>query len=467
MAMLRTYLARLRAVQGNARLFLLSNAILNVATGALSLLYGIFLTRLGYTTDFLSVLLVVGIVGAGVGLIPALLIADRYSIRALLIWSNIIGGVAVAGQIIIPQPAVLITTTFIAGASVSIYIVLTPPLLAATSSEVERTHLFALNATVGSLTIVAGSLLGGFLPGILGSPLVLHSFIVAPLRHVLVSGSALPLQLALLVGGLLAVPSLWPLARMDDAVARPRSQATSARAAVDWRAWLREHVHPSALGQQARQLVAWRGIRFTAYEGILGLGAGLFLTYLNLYFVNHLHVATATFGVISSVSTIVLAAATLGAPILAERLGGVRGPVSAQLLSVPLLVGLAFITNVPVVAVFYLLRGTLMNLGSPALQSFMMSMLPSRERGAANSAFNVAFQVTSAVGGVASGFIIARLGYGVDYILAAICYLSAMLLLTPWFGQERRLLGAAHASEDHAEVPPHALQPLTANEAGG
>lgn len=459
MSMLRTYLARLRALQRNARLFLLSNAILNVATGAISLLYGIFLTRLGYTTDFLSVLLVVGIVGAGVGLIPALLIANRYSIRALLIWSNLIGGVAAAGQIVVPQPAVLIATTFIAGASVSIYIVLTPPLLAATSSEVERTHLFALNATVGSLTIVAGSLIGGFLPNLLGAPLVLHSPIVAPVRHLLAHGSALPLQLALLLVGVLAIPSLWPLALMDDAVAHARSKRASPAAGFDWRAWLRQHLHPSALRQQARWLRAWRGMRFTAYEGILGLGAGLFLTYLNLYFVNHLGVSTGAFGVISSVSTIVLAAATLGAPILAERLGSVRGPVGAQLLSVPLLLGLAFITNVPVVAVFYLLRGTLMNLGSPALQSFMMSILPPRERGAASSAFNVAFQVTSAIGGVASGFLIARLGYGVDFALAACCYLGAMLLLTPWFGRERVLLHAAHAAEEPAETLPSAEIP--------
>jgi MFS family permease len=460
MSMLRTYLARLRALQRNARLFLLSNAILNVTAGAIALLYSIFLTRLGYTTDFLSVLLVVGIVGAGVGLIPALLIANRYSIRSLLIWSNLIGGVAAAGQIVVPQPAVLIATTFVAGASVSIYIVLTPPLMAATSSEVERTHLFALNATLGMLTAVVGALIGGFLPGILGSSAVLHSPIVAPLRHVLAGGSALPLQLALLLMGLLAVPSLWPLALMDDAVvARARSQVAAAAPALDWRAWLRQNMHPSILRQQGRRLLAWRGTRFTAYEGILGLGAGLFLTYLNLYFVNHLHLTTGAYGVISSVSTIVLAAATLGAPILAERLGSVRGPVSAQLLSVPLLLGLAFITNVPVIALFYLLRGTLMNLGSPALQSFMMSILSPRERGAASSAFNIAFQVPSAIGGVASGFIIARLGYGVDFTLAAMCYLAAMLLLTPWFGRERRLLHAAQAADEHADAPSSAEIP--------
>lgn len=439
--MLRTYFQRLRALQRNARLFLLSNAIVNVATGAISLLYGIFLTRLGYGTDFLSVLLVVGIAGAGLGLIPALLIADRYSIRSLLIWSNLIGGVAAAGQLVFPLAPVLIATTFVVGASASIYIVLTPPLLTSTSTAVERTHLFSINATVGALTLVVGSLLGGFLPVIMGSPLVLHAPFVAPFRPILVHGSVLPLQLALLVAGLLAIPSIWPLARMDDAVAQTRERTAVAAERSDWRAWLQHNLHPAAL----RRFLAWRGARFTAYEAILGLGAGLFLTYINLYFVNHLHVSTATYGIIASASTIVLAVATLGAPLLAERFGGVRGPVSAQLLSVPLLLGLAFITKVPVVAAFYLLRGTLMNLGGPALQSFMMSIMHPRQRGAASSAFNVAFQVMSAVGGVASGVLIAHGGYALDFTLAAICYMSAMLLLTPWFGREARLLRASQA----------------------
>jgi len=470
--MLHTYLQRLRALQRNARLFLLSNALINVATGAISLLFGIFLTRLGYGTDFLSALLVVGIVGAGLGLIPALILANHYSIRSLLIWSNLIGGVAVAAQFVYPQAPVQLVSTFFGGASVSIYIVLTPPLLAATSSEVERAHLFSINAVVGNLTLVAGSLLGGFLPRLMGSPAVLHSPLLAPLRPLLLHGDVLPLQLSMLVAGVLAIPSLWPLWLMDDAVAReghgaarspgvkpPGSEQKPLWARVEeWVVQARRWVRP----ETARALRAWQGTRFAAYQAILGFGAGLFLTYINLYFVNHLRVSTELYGVISSASTILLAVATLAAPILSERLGSVRGPVSAQLLSVPLLLGLAFITNVPFVVALYLLRGTLMNLGGPALQSFIMSILPPRERSAASSAFNVAFQVTSAAGGVISGFLIARAGYWLDFTLAAICYFTAMLLLTPWFGRESRLLRAAHQRQAREDASPPAPLPDSA-----
>ncbi|MBA3827187.1 MAG: hypothetical protein H0X24_25245, partial [Ktedonobacterales bacterium] len=213
--MLHTYWLRLRGLQRNARLFLWSNVIINVAAAAIGLLYTIFLTQLGFTTGFLSNLLIVGIAGAGLGLIPALLIANRFSVRRLLIGSNLIGGVAVAVQFVIPQAAILLSTTFFVGASASIYIVLTPPLLAATSTEAERAHLFSINATLGLLTGVVGSLIGGFLPKVLALPAVLQSPLIRAASPLLVHGKTLPLQLALLCVGVLAIPCLWPLYQMD------------------------------------------------------------------------------------------------------------------------------------------------------------------------------------------------------------------------------------------------------------
>ena len=430
--MIHTYVQRLRGLQRNARLFLISNIIVNIATGPIALLYTIFLTKLGYTTDFFSVLLVDGIAGAGLGLIPALVIVNRYSARRLLIWSNLIGGVAAAGQLLVPQATILIVTTFFVGASASIYIVLTPPLLTATSSEVDRAHLFSINATLGLLTGVLGTLIGGFLPNLMGQPWIVHSPLIAPFQHWLVKGSVLPLQLALVAAGLAAIPSLWPLWLMDDAVVRLSPPRPANQPPFDWRAWVRQYARRATV----QRLLHWRATRFAAYQALLGLGAGLFLTYLNLYFVNHLGLSTGAYGAVASASTILLAVATLAAPILAERAGSVRGPVIAQMLSVPMLLGLAIFTNIPIVVALFLLRATLMNLGQPALQSYVMGILPSGERGTASSVFNVGFQVMAAVGGVASGLLIAHGGYRLVFLLAAPCYLGAMLLLLPWFGKD-------------------------------
>jgi MFS family permease len=109
------------------------------------------------------------------------------------------------------------------------------------------------------------------------------------------------------------------------------------------------------------------------------------------------------------------------------------------------LVLLGFTHNIPLIIGCYLLRGTLMNLGQPALQSFVMGILPPRERGAASSIFNVGFQVTSAAGGVLSGYLLTQGNYALIFSLAGLCYLGAMLMLVPWFGREATLL--------HREAP--------------
>ena len=58
-AFLSTYIAHYRALRRNARLFLISNSILNIGTFALFVTYAIFLQDLGFDTDYQSTLLIV------------------------------------------------------------------------------------------------------------------------------------------------------------------------------------------------------------------------------------------------------------------------------------------------------------------------------------------------------------------------------------------------------------------------
>jgi MFS family permease len=447
---LSNYLTHYRALHRNARLFLLSNITFNVGTSALLVSYTIFLIDVGFNTDFQSLLLALGLVGAGIGLIPALLIANRYSARRLLIWSNIIGGVAWALQLIWPNAAMLIITAFFIGSTASIYIILTPPLLAANSTAAERDHLFSLNASLGMLTGVVGTLLGGVLPDLLKNPVVLHSPIITLGHSLLVTGPALPYQLTLMISGVITFPGMLPLFLMDDTVIGKSTASESDSAPlqniqmnikawlVQTRAWRRQWLTPEGV----RHALSWPGTRFAGYQAVLGFGAGLFLTYINLYFVKHLHTTTSLYGAVASSYTIVLAVATLGGPLIAERLGKVRGPITSQLLSLLPFVIFVLTGNLPLVIALFLLRGVLMNVGQPILQSFIMGTLPPGERNLASTLQNIGFLAASALGGVISGIAIKNIGFTATFLVAAFCYLCGMLLMVPWFGKERTLLYA-------------------------
>src|SRR5260370_213701 len=109
--------------------------------------------------------MVIGPMGGGLGTLPASPLAARLGWRRVLLLSDLVGGVAVAVQFVFPTPPVIIVTTLGVGASVALFLVVNAPFLAANSTPTERIALFGLSTALGYLAAVAGSLLGGFLPG--------------------------------------------------------------------------------------------------------------------------------------------------------------------------------------------------------------------------------------------------------------------------------------------------------------
>ncbi len=428
---LLNYMQKIRALQRNARLFLLSNALITISTSALGVLYSLFLLRLGFNTQFQSNLLVMGVAGAAVGFIPSLLIARVYTIRKLLIWSNIIGGIGAAAQLFIPQEYPLLISTFFIGASAVIYVILTPPLLAESSDEAERTHLFSLNASLGYITAVVGSLLGGALPVLMQNSAILQSPIILAAKPYLVSGSLLPIQLALFAAGSIAVPSLIPLALMDDARIAQRAGATQSAGSQP----LFSKQRAKEWTQEGIRLFKQNGIwRFVLYQSLLGLGAGLFLTYMSLYFEAFIHVNVWDYGIISALTTVSLGIVSLFSPLIAEKIGSVRGAVIFQALSLVFLVGMALLRAPIIVALAYIIRTSLMNVGQPAVQSYMMSITAAQDRTTLSSALNISWQVLFAFGGWQSGYLLREIGYPATFLGAAVCYGAALLFLLPLAG---------------------------------
>jgi MFS family permease len=154
--MLGEYARYLRLLNRNAWLYLISNTIQAVTAGALFVLYTLYLAALGYNTGFIGLLGVVAGIGAGLVILLASPLVHRWGWRTTLIWSDLIGGVALAAQLIYPQRIVLLVTSLGVGVSVALFIVVNSPFLAANTSEAERTAVFAINNALGFLAGVVG-----------------------------------------------------------------------------------------------------------------------------------------------------------------------------------------------------------------------------------------------------------------------------------------------------------------------
>ena len=428
---LAEYRRHVGALGRNAWLYLISNAIQAVSAGALTVLYTLYLAALGYDTSFIGLVLVIGSVGGGLGIIPAGRVVRRAGWRATLIASDIVGGVALLIQFVWPTTPVILVTSLGIGASVALLLVVNTPFLAAHSGEAERTAIFGLNNALGFLGAVVGALLGGVLPTWLAQPAVRAWGPLAALAPLLVAQpQARTYQLALLMTGALAVPSIIPVLMLRE---EPRGGGTPPEEPARWASRL---VWPSRETWRRVWAIAHGPVgRFAITQSLIGFGAGLYGPYLNLYVVNTLHATTLLYGALSSTLTVLLALASVLVVPLADRLGQIRSAVVTQFASLPFLLLIGFAPSLAIAAVAYLIRGPLMNAAGPPLQAFLMASVTSERRVLASSVYNVSWQLAGAIGAGVGGVLVHELGYSFVFSSTTVLYAASITLVAIWFGR--------------------------------
>jgi predicted MFS family arabinose efflux permease len=182
-----------------------------------------------------------------------------------------------------------------------------------------------------------------------------------------------------------------------------------------------------------RRYAASVGGRFSVTQALVGFGAGIFFPYVSLYFVNTLHTTVAYFGVLSASLSVVVALASLVAAPLAARFGKLKTAIAVQFISIPFLITVGVAPLLWIVSLAYLVRGALMAINNPPLQTFLMEAVDRDQRVLASSVYNVSFQVAWALGAGAGGLLVATVGSHAPFLLAAPFYAASAVLLWLWF----------------------------------
>ena len=446
------YIQAFGRFQRNAQLYLVSNALSGVSAGILLVLYNLYLVSLGYKTDFIGLVLFAITLGAGCAIFPAGLCVDRFGGKVILILTTLGFGAVGAGQILFRQPLPLLASGFVAGIITAFFLVVNAPYLTNNSTPEERPQLFSLNIVVQLGTTVLGEVLGGAMPQWLRMVAWLMAPLPSQLQWLLATQSGTrSYQLALLSAGVIALPSLVPLFFLHDErdVREPRDhQRVRETLAVS----LSSLAH--RVGETVQRLNVQgdrKGLPYTFFRAIVanpfsalllawilvGLGAGLFIPYFNVYFVQQLKASPALFGIIDGGANGVNALFTLVAPLIALRLGKINTVALTRLISLPLLLIIGFTSVLPLAALLYLLRQGAMDMSNGIFQVYSMEAVPEQRRGVANSSYQAAMQVSWAATTPLGGFLIARVGYAPVFIGGATLYLLAIVLLWMRFrGQE-------------------------------
>lgn len=389
-----TYLQNVRLFGRNARLFLASQCLAGVASGIFSLLFNLYLVRMGFHEDFIGRLAGATTLATGLVAFPAGLLADRIGRRNSLIIAGVIIPLLYLAEATVVQPEAIMVFGIAAGASVALISVCFNPFMAENSTPQERTYLFSASFTIGMMTGMLGSLIGGVLPRLFSALFSL------PLDDPTVYRYALWLACILFLIAGIPFFLLTEHKQRDLKVEIPRADLSMA-----------------PKDTYRRILV------FGAGSAFVGIAGGLIVPFFNVYFTREFAMAPAMVGLIFAMGQALIGLSGLVSPLLARRSGQVKTIAAGHFAVVPFLFILAGTSSPWVAAGAYWGRNIGVNMVNPVYGAFSMEMVPARLRatlsGINTMAWNTTWAISSAIGGV----IILTLGYPAVFLLSALFYI--------------------------------------------
>ncbi len=401
-----------RAVLGsgrNARFYLYGLFLCGLGQSIFSLLLNLYLRELGLNNAGIGQILSKVSLGAAVAALPIAFLFRRLSARTILVAAGALTAVTYLLQGTLIAPELLLLAAFLSGMVVTTFRLSIAPVVMREVPAALRPYLFSASFTVLFLAAIVGSIVGGIMP---------HFF------HAAAGSERLALRWSLWTACGLTLLASIPFFRMRTDLPTAEAGAPGSRGA------------PGSPWDQIRELadVDWGlQLKLALPAMLIGLGAGLIIPFLNLYFRDRFGLTPAAIGVLFAVMQGFMVLGNLFGPAVSRRLGLVRGVVATQLASVPFMVALALSNSFPVVVASFLLRGGLMNMNQPLTTHFAMEVVPEREHAITNSLLSLSWFVAWSISADIGGALIQRRGYTEPLLLAAVLYVLASILYGVFF----------------------------------
>jgi len=401
-SVLRTYLIRVRAFTGNARLFLLSLLIFGVATGISQLLFNFFVLSLGYNEATLGNLVTARSLTSLIAALPMGYLIDRVGGKNAFLIGYFGYGISMAVMLLFPSVGIFIAMNVVQGVAQALSAVATGPFMMENSGPKERTYLFSLSSGLNMTAISIGQWLGGYLPTLAAGMLAVSAV------------SSRAYGWSLWVMAFLSLVSVIPIILM-----KAKPQSVSQRSEFAPVSFVRKN--PGLLNKLILPSL------------VISVGAGMIVPFMNVFFRNVHNQSDAAIGVIFAWGSLAMGIGLVAAPALAERFGKIQVVVATQALSIPFLALLGFAPWFQVSVVAYYIRLTLMNMSGPVYSTFTMEQVDPESRGMIASLSNMASNFGWALSPTISGLLQVRSGFKWPFTITIITYVIAISMYYVWF----------------------------------
>jgi len=371
------YLASIRLFSRNAHLYLIGSFLMGVNFHVFQLLLNLYLKELGFAEGNIGLIVSARAVGMTIAAIPIAYVMSKIKLKPILIAGSILLSIFSFFITSFEMLGFLIGFSILSGISFSFFRVASGPFYMNNSTAAERTHLFSFSFGMMLLAGMVGALFSG--------KIVL---IMAGFTGDLILGYRYTLYLGI-VSSLLALI--------------PFTMVRGGKPAVHENRILLNKVQLKKRGKFY--------LKITSANFVLGLGAGLVIPFLNLFFRDRFSQPPDKITFFYFLSHLAMLIGIIGAPVLAKKIGLVRTVVITQLASIPFMFILSFSHSLPLVLTAFILRAGLMNIGVPIITNLGMELSHKSEQGLVNALLMTAWTLSWMVSAALGGSLIEHFGY--------------------------------------------------------
>lgn len=398
-----------REIQGwsrNIKLFFLANILYQIGTGMFGVLYNLYIQGLGYDDAMNGRVVSIQSFATALMFVPIGIWGDRTSRKKILVLGALLSGVAFILRSFSSGEGALLGFAVFTGLFASFFQVLSIPFLAENVTTANRLKMFSYFSSLGLASQVIGSLGGGVFADALKS---------------LGFANLLSLRTVLVIGGAATLAAFIPMLFVRETRKETGTQ-------VKTEAEKHTSKEPESSPAAETRMIA----RFVAAQLLIGLGSGLVVPYLNLYFTNRFSISLSLMSLLISLGQVMTIFSMLIGPSLANRVGQVKAVVCFQMLSLPFLLLTGFTNGFAIAAVSFLFRQALMNAANPIQSAIMIDRVADKRRGIANSLTQTAFMLGWATMGPVQSHLVTAYGtywgYAITFSMTGCLYTAASLL---------------------------------------
>lgn len=387
------YFSKFRGFDRDVKLLLLNTFLTAIVLGLFTIIQPLFLNALGYDSVVIGFLLgISGIVSVFV-LLPAGILANRYGNRNLLIAGLLAYALALIIYAIFTDYPLLLIASSLTGVAFGAYAGPSNAILTDKSKFSERNFVFSLSLFLSAFALIIGSFLAGA-PDFLLS--ILHTTQLESYRIMFWIAMGLVL---------ISLPGLFLVSES--------SSIKNKKKAFSFKSW------------------RLAGL-FSVSSGLIGFGAGTFVPLLPLYLSSKFAATEFDIGILFAASNAAMGVVSLFAPKLSEKIGPVATITLTQTISIIPLVTIPFLNIFYWAALLYIIRTGLMNMSSPILNAYTMSLVPQDERASTSGVTTMAWNGANALGIIVSG-ILMSINLDLPFYIGSLFYASASIFFYIFF----------------------------------